>query len=347
MRARLADMPPESFDSCISDPPYGIAIGGAKWDNDIAFQRETWEAVRRVCKPAAFVAAFSSARTFHRTAVAMEDAGLEIMTLFGWITPDGFPASQDIGKRGGNSDLHDVKTALKPAMEPVIFGRVPLPKDAGGIIKYSAANGGRGAYHIRKCRIPNPPSLQRKKEAHIKKYQGREMNGGGCISVLKRGDKYYDDPTMLDGMYPANAAADDSPFVRCAFPDRAAGWSSAAILYTRKVFNGGAPGWSAKYTYCERTMGGEVENDHPTVKPINLMAHLCNLLTPDGGRILDPFCGSGSTLIAAELCGYESVGIDMSAHFCDIARQRIKAAIKQSAGRDWKKEGELKPTLAL
>ena len=64
-------------------------------------------------------------------------------------------------------------------------------------------------------------------------------------------------------------------------------------------------------------------NTHPTVKPVNLMRHLCKLVTPTGGVILDPFMGSGSTLKAAILEGFNSIGIERDASYLDIAKQRL------------------------
>lgn len=65
------------------------------------------------------------------------------------------------------------------------------------------------------------------------------------------------------------------------------------------------------------------KNNHPTVKPVKLMRYLCRLVGPPGGVILDPFCGSGSTGIAALLEGFEFIGIDENEEYVEIARQRI------------------------
>lgn len=64
-------------------------------------------------------------------------------------------------------------------------------------------------------------------------------------------------------------------------------------------------------------------NIHPTVKPTELMRYLCRLITPPGGTILDPFCGSGSTGKAAALEGFRFYGIDMDPKYAEIARARI------------------------
>lgn len=65
------------------------------------------------------------------------------------------------------------------------------------------------------------------------------------------------------------------------------------------------------------------KNGHPTVKPINLMAYLCRLITPPGGTILDPYMGSGSTGIAALLEGFNFIGFDLDADYVKIAEARI------------------------
>ena len=75
-------------------------------------------------------------------------------------------------------------------------------------------------------------------------------------------------------------------------------------------------------------MGGKVENNHPTVKPIKLMRYLCRLITPPGGTVLDPFAGSGTTLIAAVEEGFSVIGIEREAEYCEIIRQRM-ACVQQ------------------
>jgi site-specific DNA-methyltransferase (adenine-specific) len=65
------------------------------------------------------------------------------------------------------------------------------------------------------------------------------------------------------------------------------------------------------------------QNFHPTVKPTDLMRYLCRLITPQGGVVLDPFMGSGSTLKAAELEGFSAIGIELDPQYIEIARRRI------------------------
>jgi DNA modification methylase len=66
-------------------------------------------------------------------------------------------------------------------------------------------------------------------------------------------------------------------------------------------------------------------NNHPTVKPIELMKYLIRLVTPAGGRVLDPFNGSGSTGCAAVELDYDYTGIELDAKYVEIAEKRIAA----------------------
>jgi len=70
----------------------------------------------------------------------------------------------------------------------------------------------------------------------------------------------------------------------------------------------------------------QMQNFHPTVKPIKLMAYLCKLITPPNGIILDPFMGSGTTGIAAISNGFRFVGIERESEYVEIAARRIENA---------------------
>jgi site-specific DNA-methyltransferase (adenine-specific) len=66
-------------------------------------------------------------------------------------------------------------------------------------------------------------------------------------------------------------------------------------------------------------------NNHPTVKPVELMKYLVRLVTPANGRVLDPFNGSGSTGMACVELGYDYVGVELDENYVEIAEKRIKA----------------------
>lgn len=77
------------------------------------------------------------------------------------------------------------------------------------------------------------------------------------------------------------------------------------------------------------------ENNHPTVKPTELMRYLCRLVTPPGGRIFDLFAGSGSTGKAAVMDGFDFEGVELEEESCDVANARIEAAIPRQAGLEF------------
>jgi site-specific DNA-methyltransferase (adenine-specific) len=68
------------------------------------------------------------------------------------------------------------------------------------------------------------------------------------------------------------------------------------------------------------------KNHHPTVKPISLMRYLITLITPPEGTILDPFLGSGTTLVAAKELGFSGRGIENDSEYLEIAKKRIENA---------------------
>ena len=85
-------------------------------------------------------------------------------------------------------------------------------------------------------------------------------------------------------------------------------------------------GSASRFFYCAKASKkdrGE-GNNHPTVKPTDLMAYLCRLVTPPGGIVLDPFMGSGSTGKAAIREGFQFVGIEMDPEYLAIAEARIR-----------------------
>ena len=66
-------------------------------------------------------------------------------------------------------------------------------------------------------------------------------------------------------------------------------------------------------------------NIHPTIKNVKLMEYLIKMVTPKGGIVLDPFAGSGSTLVAAKQNGYKYIGIEKETEYITIAEARINS----------------------
>ena len=80
-----------------------------------------------------------------------------------------------------------------------------------------------------------------------------------------------------------------------------------------------------RFFYCAKASKkdrGE-GNNHPTVKPVALMEWLVTLVTPQGGVVLDPFAGSGTTLVACERLGFDSIGIEREAEYVEIIKRRL------------------------
>jgi DNA modification methylase len=88
----------------------------------------------------------------------------------------------------------------------------------------------------------------------------------------------------------------------------------------RKTWNGGG----RRNVFTVAVNGSQPGNKpHPTTKPLSLMVELCALFTSESQTILDPFCGSGTTLVAAKKLGRHFLGFEISPEYCDIARERL------------------------
>ncbi|HBO3602627.1 TPA: site-specific DNA-methyltransferase [Pseudomonas aeruginosa] len=152
----LKTFPDNSFDSVVTDPPYGLTtnkkggtgvasvnldspygrsrIGtgngaggfmGMKWDSDVP-PVEVWTECLRVLKPGGYLLAFAGTRTQHRMALRIEDAGFEIRDMIAWVYGSGFPKSKNL-----DGDRQGWGTALKPALEPITVARKPLHRSSG------------------------------------------------------------------------------------------------------------------------------------------------------------------------------------------------------------------------
>lgn len=86
-----------SVDAVVTDPPYGLAFMGKKWDYDVP-SVDIWREVYRVLKPGGHVLSFGGTRTYHRMVVNIEDAGFEIRDQVMWIYGSGFPKSHNVSK---------------------------------------------------------------------------------------------------------------------------------------------------------------------------------------------------------------------------------------------------------
>lgn len=164
MLEELDKMEENSVGSIVTDPPYEINFMGKDWDNTgVAFSVETWKKCLRVLKPGGYLLSFAAARTQHRIACAIEDAGFEIRDTVMWLYSNGFPKSMDISKQLDKSNLPDFSekfngfgTTLKPAYEPIIVARKPLC----GTVANNVMTYGVGGINIDECRVPTDEIIQ-------------------------------------------------------------------------------------------------------------------------------------------------------------------------------------------
>lgn len=119
-RSVLAELPDNSVDSIVTDPPYEIGLMSKKWDRSgIAFDRGVWAQALRVLKPGGHLLAFGATRTYHRLGTAIEEAGFEVRDCIAWSFGSGFPKSLDVGAAvakpkpaGTTRSPEDIDTAL-------------------------------------------------------------------------------------------------------------------------------------------------------------------------------------------------------------------------------------------
>ena len=150
----------------------------------------------------------------------------------------------------------------------------------------------------------------------------------------------YEVPTA-NGRWPANLIHDGSDEVLAAFPESKSPWIGNPNNGAKggKMFGGSEQnidakpeyrdsGSAARFFYCAKASKSDrgTGNNHPTVKPTDLMRYLVRLVTQPGGTVLDPFTGSGSTGKAAVLEGFEFIGIERDAEYVAIAEARIVEA---------------------
>ena len=110
----LPTLPDNSIDSIVTDPPYELGFMGKTWDaTGIAYNVEMWRECLRVLKPGGHLLAFSGSRTYHRMAVAIEDAGFQIRDQIMWVYGSGFPKSLNISKAIDKMDAKDEQQARR------------------------------------------------------------------------------------------------------------------------------------------------------------------------------------------------------------------------------------------
>jgi DNA modification methylase len=178
---------------------------------------------------------------------------------------------------------------LKPAHEPIVVAQKPYK----GSLKSNFEEWGCGLIDVESTRVPwdkKPP------KGWVKGGLSRRTFGGEG-NTKGSGAEYGTVDANPAGRYPSNIIGEVQP-------------------EHQKYF------YAPRATRKEKGEG----NDHPTVKPVSLMEYLIQVYSPIGSKVLDPFCGSGTTGVAAIRKGREFVGVDMDDHYVEIAETRVGEA---------------------
>lgn len=328
--------PDACIDAVVTDPPYGLSFMGKKWDYDVPGV-ELWREVYRVLKDGGRLLAFSGARTQHRMVCRIEDAGFVIEDCMMWLYGSGFPKH---------------KSKLKPAYEPICVARKgsvsELNIDAGRIgveeRTYKTgrwpANVGSGPHRIKldnhgpgDTGIGMMDGSGRDRTTTV---TGRwpanvcmdeaaalalDQQSGVSVSVPRTPSRTHHTGGVTDfergsetSLHSDSGGA--SRFFYCAKASRSERNEGCGELPERQGVGVGALRDSGERDNLPRA------NVHPTVKPVDLMRWLIRLTTFDGQLILDPFFGSGTTGVAANLEGRQWIGIERDPDYCAIARAR-------------------------
>lgn len=327
-----------SIDAVVTDPPYGLAFMGKKWDYDVP-SVELWREVFRVLKPGGHVLSFGGTRTYHRMVVNIEDAGFEIRDQVMWIYGSGFPKSLNVGKK--HPEWQGWGTALKPANEPIVLARKPLEK--GLTVAENVLKWGVGALNIDGTRIGYASEADKKNDTDaLERFNSTSGKSGTFIASTSIAPNLSG---TAQGRWPANVLFDEDAAKMLdveAFKDCGGeiGTGPSRFFYVAKTSkrerNAGLEGMPLKAQGAYGEFAGDgrgrqtehqpTANYHPTVKPIKLMEYLCKLITPPGGTILDPFMGSGSTGCAAVKLGFRFIGIEREPEYLEIAKRRIECS---------------------
>jgi site-specific DNA-methyltransferase (adenine-specific) len=392
---------------------------GKSWDSSgIAYSVELWQECLRVLKPGGHLLAFGGTRTWHRLAVAIEDAGFEIRDNIAWLYGSGFPKSHNISKaidkavgaerevitdpkwidkypngNGGNhnrgkngiygetesilgrpittslSATDEAKkwdgwgTALKPAHEPIVVARKPVE----GTVAENVLNYGVGGLNIDATRVGYVNEQDRASATPQGQPRNHEYFG-------KQGQEAPRNDNSK-GRWPANIILDEHTAelldeqsgIRPGgqFPSKRGQAVNTSFASGQETVGGarsmGDTGGASRFFYVAKaskrdrnegldelpeqiltgrdegqderqvpfkTRSNVVKNIHPTVKPTALMQYLIRLVTPEGGIVLDPFAGSGSTGKAAILESKRFIGIELTADYLPIIEGRLQHAVE-------------------
>ena len=334
-RYELVNLSDDSIDSIVTDPPYELGFMNRGWDKTgVAYDVDLWCQCLRVLKPGGHLLSFGGTRTYHRMVCAIEDAGFEIRDQLQWIYGSGFPKGLDISKaidkrlgmkrkivgvnqraakrnpRAKNTGVQGRLYGSDTRMGDDFVVTVPASSEAqkwdgwGTCLKPAnepivlarkpisektiadnVLKWGTGGLNIDECRI------------------GDDVVGWGENSSSGYGGLDSSVPRPVQGRFPADVLFDEP---------------AAEILDKQKK-------GASRFFYVSKASKKERGefNNHPTVKPLDLMRYLVRLVTPPGGIVLDPFAGSGTTGLACMDEGFDFILIERDPSNIDIIHRRL------------------------
>jgi hypothetical protein len=362
----MRTLPDASVDAVVTDPPYGLSFMGKRWDYDVPSVEVWAECLRVLKPGGhllAFAGTRTQHRMAVRIEDAGFEIRDMIAWVYGSGFPKSMDISKAIDRAAGvlkpegqgftvagyshapDKLLHTAPskgytppapatpeaqqwagwgTALKPSLEPVTVARKPIE----GTVAANVLQHGCGGLNVDGCRVGTErlPSM---------------AAGQAQIGTFERGLMVTPE---REGRWPANLIHDGSDEVVRLFPQTTNGGanisetikagsatnilSGTGLSKPSNLAYAGDSGSAARFFYTAKASRDDRDhgNNHPTVKPTDLMRYLCRLVTPPSGTVLDPFMGSGSTGKAAMLEGFEFIGIEREPQYFAIAEQRITRA---------------------
>ncbi len=304
----LPAIAPGSIDALVTDPPYGISFQGHYWDKDLP-DPQIWADALTALKPGAYGAVFSSVRLMHRLMVALEDAGFLIKDVLFWAFLNGMPKSRDIS----------LEIDKEVGVESTVIGEYNYVQGykKGGADSYTVAEkkkkktGASEAAQLYKgAGLGIKPAyepiilVQKPAEAKLSIAQNILRHGTGALNLEETRIPYAEGEGKV-GHNP-------HPIGRV----------TANLLRTDPLLDG----YDKFFAVPKVRQHKDDFNDHPTLKPVELMQHLVKLISFPGQAVLDPFMGSGSTGVAAVALKRNFFGFELEEHYFNIATRRIREA---------------------
>lgn len=363
----MKELEENSIDAIVTDPPYGIGFMGKGWDCSVPgedFAREALRVLKPGGHLIAFAATrtvhrltvsledagfeirdliswlqwqgFPKSMDISKAIDAAAGAEREVV---GKESNFGASKAKDgkvaFGDYAGQWDITrpataDAKkwegwgTALKPSHEPAVLARKPIE----GTVAENVLRYGTGGLNIDATRIPFgdeswPGPNQDCSDSWDTPVSTNIGAKGGKYITTGRQHTVDLSAYKSDGRWPGNIYYCPKP----ARAEKELGCDELKRISPAVECHGqGTKALKSPRAGAGRT-ASEVRNYHPTVKPVRLMRWLLRMVTPPGGVVLEPFAGSGTTLVASELEGLETIGIEREPEYVDICRARVEGVI--------------------